>query len=122
MLSPMVGCMHPHLYCSGSGQSLSGAATPGDYQFGISNGVWVCLQMGWIPRQGSLWMVFPSVFAPLFVPAFLLDRNNSVLIFLRWVVTPHLNQGLCILLNMLSAGSNSPLSVELSNTGARDQA
>jgi hypothetical protein len=31
----------------------------------------------WIPRWGSLWMAFPSVFAPLFVPVFPLDRSNS---------------------------------------------
>jgi hypothetical protein len=33
-------------------------------------------------------MAFPSVSAPLFVPAFPLDRNNSGLIFLRWVGGP----------------------------------
>jgi len=33
-------------------------------------------------------MAFPSVSAPLFVPAFPLDRNNSELIFLRWVGGP----------------------------------
>jgi len=26
--------------------------------------------MGWIPRWGSLWMAFPSVSAPHFVPEF----------------------------------------------------
>jgi hypothetical protein len=30
-------------------------------------------------------MAFPSVSAPLFVPAFPLDMDNSVLIYLRWV-------------------------------------
>jgi len=34
---------------------------------------------------GSFWMAFPLVSAPLFVPAFPLDKNNSGLIFLRWV-------------------------------------
>jgi hypothetical protein len=35
---------------------------------GICNSVWVWwLYMGWIPRWGSLWMVFPSVLAPNFV-------------------------------------------------------
>jgi len=29
-------------------------------------------------------MAFPLVFVPLFVPAFPLDRNNSVLKVLRW--------------------------------------
>jgi hypothetical protein len=52
---------------------------------GISNSVrfW-CLQMGWIPRWGSLWKALTSVSDPLFVPAFHLDRNNSGLILLRW--------------------------------------
>jgi hypothetical protein len=56
---------------------------------GITNIVWVwCLQMGWIPRWESIWMAFSLVSAPLFVPAFPLGRNNSVLIFLRWVDGP----------------------------------
>jgi hypothetical protein len=56
---------------------------------GISNTVWVwCLQMGWIPRWGSLCITFPSVSAPLLVPAFSLDRRKSGLIFLRWVGGP----------------------------------
>jgi hypothetical protein len=41
--------------------------------------------MGWILRWGSLWMAFPSIFAPLFVPALPLDRSYSGLIFLRLV-------------------------------------
>jgi hypothetical protein len=36
-------------------------------------------------------MAFPSVSAPLFVPPFPLDRNNSMLIFLRWVGDPMLS-------------------------------
>ena len=44
--------------------------------------------MGWIPRWGSLWMAFPSVSAPLFVPVFPLDRSNSGLKFWRWVGGP----------------------------------
>jgi hypothetical protein len=70
-------------------QSLSGSAIAGSCQhvlLGISNSVWVwCLQMGWIPRLGSLWMAFPSVSAPLFVPAVPFDRRNSGFIFLSWV-------------------------------------
>jgi hypothetical protein len=43
--------------------------------------------MGWIPRWGSLWMAIPqSLFHS--VPAFLFDRNESGLIFLRWVDAP----------------------------------
>jgi hypothetical protein len=39
---------------------------------GISNSVRVwCLQMGWIPRWGSLCMAFPSASAPLLSPNFL---------------------------------------------------
>jgi hypothetical protein len=36
-----------------------------------------------VPRWGTLWMDFPLVSAPLFVPAFPFDRRNSRLIFLR---------------------------------------
>jgi len=54
-------------------------------------GVWYP-QMGWIPRWGSLWMAFPTVTAPFFVPVFPLDRNDSELKMLRWVggLTPQL--------------------------------
>jgi hypothetical protein len=38
-------------------------------------------------------MAFPSVSAPLFVPAFPFDRKNSGLIFLRWVGGPIPQQG-----------------------------
>jgi hypothetical protein len=44
--------------------------------------------MEWIPSWGSLWVAFPSVSAPLFAPAFPLDRNNSWLKFFRWVGGP----------------------------------
>ena len=45
--------------------------------------------MGWIPRWGSLWMVFPSVSALHFAPPpFPLDRNNSGLKCLRWIGGP----------------------------------
>jgi len=36
-------------------------------------------------------MAFPSVSAPLFVAAFLFERRNSGLIFLRWVGVPILD-------------------------------
>jgi hypothetical protein len=85
----MVDCKHLHLYWSSSGRDSQKTAIPGSCQqvlLAISNSVWVwCLQMRWVPRWGSLWMAFPSVSASLFVPAFPLDRSNSVLIFLRWV-------------------------------------
>ena len=84
-ISPMAGFKHPHLYLSGSGRASQGAAIPGSYHqalLGIiySVRVW-CLQMEWIPRCGSLWMAFPSVSAPLFGPAFPLDKSNFGLIF-----------------------------------------
>jgi hypothetical protein len=51
----------------------------------ISNNVWVwCLYMGWILRWGSLWIAFPTVSAPHFVPVFNLDRSHSVLKIWRW--------------------------------------
>lgn len=61
-LSLMVGCEYLHLYWSGVGRTSQGTAIPGSCQqvlLGISNsvGVW-CLQMGWIPGWGGLWMAF----------------------------------------------------------------
>jgi hypothetical protein len=77
------------MYWSSSDRASQGTVISGFFEqvlFGINNAVWVlCLQIGWIPRWGSLWMAFPSVSAPFSVPAFPLDRNNSVLIFLSWV-------------------------------------
>jgi hypothetical protein len=49
----------------------------------IVSGFGDCIE--WIPNLGNLWMAFPSVSVPLFVPVFFLDRSDSVLIFLRWV-------------------------------------
>ena len=81
MLSLMFPCIHTHLYWSAIPVSVS------RHFLGISVWVW-CLQIGWIPRCGSLWMAFPSVSALLFVPSFPLDRNNFGLIFLRWMNGP----------------------------------
>jgi hypothetical protein len=91
MISSMVGCKHQHLYWSGSRQSLSGDSyirllSAKELTSWHSNSVWVWwLHMGWIPRLGGLWMVFPSVSDPLFVLVFLLDRTNSGLKFLNTV-------------------------------------
>ena len=89
MLSPIVGCEHPHLYWPGSGKTSQGTAISGLCQqarLGIINIVWVwCLQIGWAPRWGSLWIAFPSDSTPLFVHVFPFDRRNSELLFLRWV-------------------------------------
>ena len=41
--------------------------------------------MGRVPEWDSLWMAFLSISAPLFLPVFPLDRNNSGLKILRWV-------------------------------------
>ena len=43
--------------------------------------------MGWIPKWGSLWIAFPSVFAPHFVSIFALpfskkDQSTYTLVFL----------------------------------------
>jgi hypothetical protein len=97
----MVGCKHPHLYWSGSARASQETAIPGSCQqllLGISNSVWDwCLQMGCIPRWDSLWMAFPSVSAPFFVPAFPLDRSNSgLIIFLRWVGGPIPQPRVCL--------------------------
>jgi hypothetical protein len=54
------------------------------------------LHPGWIPWWGSLWMVFPSVSALLFVPAFPLDKSNSGLNFWKEWVAPSTNLGPCL--------------------------
>ena len=91
-LSPMVSSEYLHIYLSGAGRNSQGTAMPGSCQqvlLDINNSVWVwCLQMGWIPRWGSLWVTFPSVSALLFVPAFPFDTRNSGLSYLRWVGGP----------------------------------
>jgi hypothetical protein len=48
--------------------------------------------------EGSLWMMFPSISCPLFVPAFPFDRGNSVLIFLKCVSweAPPLKWEICL--------------------------
>jgi hypothetical protein len=88
-LSQMVGCKHPHLYWSGYGRASQRTAKLGSCHqvlLGLINNVEVwCLQMGWIPRWGSLWLSCLSDSALLFVHAFPLEMNNSGKIFLRWM-------------------------------------
>jgi hypothetical protein len=92
--------LHPQLYWLGSGRASQETAIPGSCQqvpLVISNSVWGwCLEMGWIPRWGSLCMAFPSVSDSLFVPAFPLHKSNSGLIFLTWVDGPIPQPGLCL--------------------------
>jgi hypothetical protein len=82
----------PPLYLSDSGRASQETAISGFHQQavpGFQNRVWVWwLQMGWIPRWGSLWMAFPSVSAPhfdsIFPPVsilFTLLRSNEVSTF-----------------------------------------
>ena len=73
MLSPTFGWEHPPLHLSGTDRASQEIAISW-YTFcqqalvGIHNSIWVCwLYIEWIPRWGSLWMVFPSVSAPYFV-------------------------------------------------------
>ena len=92
LLSPMVGCEHLHFYWPGSGrvsQETAISESCNQALLSIRNSIWVwCLHVGCIPRWGSLWMAFPLVSVPLFVPVFPLDRNNSELKFWRWVGGP----------------------------------
>jgi len=71
----MVGWEHPPLYLSGTDRASQETAISGSCQqalVGIHNSVWVWwLYMGWIPRWGSLWMVFLSVSVPHFASYFL---------------------------------------------------
>lgn len=74
---------------------------------GISNCIWIWhQQIGWIPRWGNLWIVFPSVSAPLSVPAFPLDWN----FFSFWDgwEAQSLNQGALTKLWIWSLGTFSP--------------
>jgi hypothetical protein len=72
--------------------------------------------MGWIPRWGSLWMSFPSVSAPVFVPAFPFDMRNSKLIFFEAGGWPHPSiWGHAYPLDMVSTGSICPLLIILAN-------
>jgi hypothetical protein len=65
LLNPMDGCEHLLLYLSGTGRDSQETAISGPCQQAlvvILNSVWVWwLFMGWIPRQGSLWMIIHSV-------------------------------------------------------------
>jgi hypothetical protein len=65
---PMDGCEHPLLYLPGTGITSQETDISGSFQqnlAGICNSVCIWrLIMGWIPRWGSPWMVFPSVPAP----------------------------------------------------------
>ena len=74
VINSMVGCEHPPLYISGSQKASQETVISGSCQhalLGIHNSVWVWrLYMGWIPRWGSPWMAFPSVYAPHFVSLF----------------------------------------------------
>jgi hypothetical protein len=68
---PIDDCEHPLLYLSGIGKDSQERAISGSCQqnpSGICNSAWNWwLYMGWIPRWGSLWMLFPSILAPNFV-------------------------------------------------------
>jgi hypothetical protein len=75
-LSPMVDCEYLCLYWSGAGRTSQGTTILGSCQqvlLGISNSVggW-CLQMS---GEGGLWIAYPSVSVPFFVPVFPLDRT-----------------------------------------------
>ena len=64
VIRPIDDCEHPLLYLPGIGMTSQERAMSVSCQqnlSGICNSVWVWwLYMGWIPRWGSLWMVFPS--------------------------------------------------------------
>ena len=82
MLRPMVGCQHLNLYLSCSGRTAPETAISGSCQhtlLGVSNS---CLGLVSVfgmdsPRWGTLWIAFPSVSTPHFIPIFPLNRNNS---------------------------------------------
>jgi hypothetical protein len=67
MFHPINDCEHPLLYLPGIDIASQERAMSGSCKqilAGLCNSVWVWwLYMGWIPRRGSLWMVFPSISA-----------------------------------------------------------
>jgi hypothetical protein len=71
VFNPIHNCEHPLLYLPEIGIASQERAISGSCQqnlAGLCNSVCVWwLYMGWIPRWGSLWMVFPSVSALNFV-------------------------------------------------------
>jgi len=71
VFGPVDDCEHPLLYLPGTGRASQETAISGSCQqalVGIHNSVWVWwLYVGWIPKWGSLWMVFPSGSAQNFV-------------------------------------------------------
>ena len=82
-------CEHPLLYLPGTGIASQETAISRSCQQNLAvicNSVWDWwLFMGWIPRQSSPWMVFPSIWALNFVSVtpsmgilFLILRRNEV--------------------------------------------
>jgi hypothetical protein len=70
----MVGFENPILYFPGSGRAFQETAISGSFQqahLDIHSVVWIWkLYIGLILRWDSLWMTFPSVSVPHFVPVF----------------------------------------------------
>ena len=86
------GFEYPHLYLSGSGRASQGTAIPGSCQQALLTsalvfGIGVCRWDGSLGGAVSEWPFLQSLLY-LFVPAFPLERNNSGIIFLRWVCSP----------------------------------
>ena len=91
--SSKVGCNNLPLYLSGSGTVSRETPISGSCQqalLDIHNSVWVwCLNMGWIPRRGSIWMAFSSdsalhfisLFAPVSILFPLLGRTKAITIW-----------------------------------------
>jgi hypothetical protein len=88
----MVGCEHPHCI----GQTLEDPLRGQPYQAPVSkhilasaivSGFGVCRWDGSLGGAISEWPFLQSLLYP-FVPAFPLERNNSGIIFLRWVCSP----------------------------------
>ena len=74
-----------HVYWSGSGRVSHWTAIPDSPKHFLVSAivsVW-CVQMGWIPRLGSLLIFFLAISAPHLVLILPFDRRNSGLIFLR---------------------------------------
>ena len=71
VIHPIADCEHPLLCLLGHGKASQETAKSGSFQQNLAsvcNGVSVWrLIMGWIPRNGSLYMVHPFISAPNFV-------------------------------------------------------
>jgi hypothetical protein len=110
----MFDCKYLHQFQSAAGRASQKTATLGSClhtQHGISNSgrVW-CVPMGLIPSRAWHCFIHSSSLCSIFVPAFLSDRNNFGLKFLKVSWCSYLSTGDPVsLLEVISSGSIASL-------------